>query len=142
MIRDGSKEKEFLEKIRHVKTFRYSYSGFFHPSPDVILSFSNNSFFIKLDYKNSLSGVMYDENIDNTSKKYKKEEFIEKLEEAKFYEWKKTYSNKDILDGYAYEIEIEYDNGLKNDLYYGVNKCHSKFKVLKDYINGLIKELN
>lgn len=51
-------------------------------------------------------------------------------------EWKKKYVNKDIQDGYSWELEIELDTG-ENISSYGCNKEAPYFKslirVLKKY---------
>lgn len=51
-------------------------------------------------------------------------------------EWKKKYINKDILDGYSWELDIVLDNGQKIKSY-GTNKeapyWKSLIRVLKKY---------
>lgn len=151
------KEKELWDRLNHIKKFKFNYNWWPHPeNPTIVLTFNDNDFTVSLEYsKEEYSSFacpsiefgyvkkellkMYKDHNEFNSFRYgnTKKDFLEALYDFYFDKWNKKNINHNILDGAWFDIEIEYDNGLKNDKYDGLNSWPYGFDDLKDYMYSL-----
>lgn len=148
------KEKDILDKLKHIKKFKFYYNSWPHlETPTIVIEFIDNKLKVELEYPKYILDSYSDNQEDNDFYKkellemykghndfigwrYKKtkESFLEALYDFCFEKWKKKNINRYILDGAWFDIEIEYDNDLMPDKYEGLNSWPYGFYDLKDYM--------
>ena len=151
------KEKDILDKLKHIKKFKFNYNSWPHPeSSTIVIEFVDNELKVELEYPKYILDSfdynpenndfykkelleMYKNHDDFKSSRYEKtkEGFLEALYDFCFEKWKKKNVDYGILDGAWFDIEIEYDNNLKKDRYEGLNNWPYGFDDLKDYMYSL-----
>ena len=128
------KEKEFLDKLKYVKKFTFTYDWSFK----VELTFSNDTFEV---YSEGMEEYSFDPNMHNTDKTM--EAFLEEIFNCHLECWKKyerlPRSCVPTICKYRHKIEIEYYNGYKNEVIKGKYDTHDSFIRLLGYMQALAK---
>ncbi len=133
---DYSKEelkgKEFLDKLKYVKKFTFTYDY----SSKVELTFSNDTFEV---YSERIDDYLFDPYMHNTDKT--KEAFLEEIFNCHLECWKKyerhPHSCLPTYHKYRHKIEIEYYGDYKKEIITGKYDTYDSLVRLLGYMQAL-----
>lgn len=126
------KEKEFLDKLKYVKKFTFTYDYL----SKVELTFSNDTFEV---YSEGMEEYSFDHYIYNTDKT--KEAFLEEIFNCHLECWKKyertPHSCIPVFHKYRHKIEIEYYGDYKKEIITGRYDTYDSLVRLLGYMQAL-----
>lgn len=138
-------EKEFIDRLKHLKKFCFYYynSSCKVQIPGIILVFEGDNYHLEFEEYDTMSiddyGAYFDINKYYSGYKKTRNAFLKELDELNFESWKKeNYIEESVLKE-KYDIFLEYDDGGSSDEYYG-NNINNEFLKLKEYIEGLVSD--
>ena len=139
------KEKEFVDRLNHLKKFCFYYynSSYKVQIPGIILVFEGNNYHLEFEEYNDMPiddyGLYFDIDKYYSGHKKTRNAFLKQLDDLNFESWKREDYIEETVLKEKYEICLEYDDGGELDEFYG-NVINDNFLRLKEYIEDLVSD--